>query len=193
MNVQDPQKVRAVLIDLLHKSLVHYNHGALLCQDVNVARVTSWVHAESFKGTPGIFDDNDAELTKKLKETITQSDQLLKLGLAGPSRQGGGGGGGHKGSQGSGKGGKGKKGGKKGEEVKHCFHCRQKVNILPVFFPQESSSIFFSGTHAPSMPLMAWEWWWKGWTRQEVRPGSWQERLSITTLYNFIPHILFLI
>ncbi len=85
-NIVDPERIRGVLIDLLHQSLAHYTSGALPCQDVNVARESSWETAESFKGTPGIFDDNDEEMMKKLKETITQSDHLLKLGLAGPSR-----------------------------------------------------------------------------------------------------------
>ena len=80
-DLQDPQKVRDVLTDVLHKSLTHFQHGNLLMQDVNVARVSSWVHAESMKGTPGIFEENDLELTKMLKETISQSDNLLKLGL----------------------------------------------------------------------------------------------------------------
>ncbi len=39
------------------------------------------------KGASGIFEENDVELTKKLMETISQSDNLLKLGLGCTGRQ----------------------------------------------------------------------------------------------------------
>ena len=60
-------------MDLYHKGVTHFQHGALLKQDVNVARVSSWIVADSMKRAPGIFEDNDPELVKKLKETLSQS------------------------------------------------------------------------------------------------------------------------
>ncbi len=149
---------------------------------VLVLRVTILVHAESFKGTPGIFDDNDAELT---------SDQLLKLGLAGPSSRGGGGGGGHKGGQGSGKGGKGK-GGEKGDEAKHCFHCHQKVNISPVSFPRNLHPFSSQGHMRPQCPL------WQGNGGGKGGPGKKSGNADAgkndySPFLNFIPHILYLI
>ena len=75
--------MRAVLVDLYNQGVAHHQHSALLKQDVCVAKVTSWTVAESMKGAPGIFEDNDPEQTKKLKETLTQSDSLLKLGIGG--------------------------------------------------------------------------------------------------------------
>ena len=82
-DLQNPDKVRAVLTDLLQKGIAHFQHGMLLKQDVNVARVSSWLLAESMKGAPGIFEHNDPELTKKLNETMSQSESLIKLGLRG--------------------------------------------------------------------------------------------------------------
>ena len=88
-DLSDPERVRAVLIDLDNKWVAHHQHGALLKQDVCVAKVSSWVVAESMKGVPGIFEDNDPELVKKLKETLQQSDALLKLGIGGGVHRGG--------------------------------------------------------------------------------------------------------
>ena len=73
---------------MVQKGLTHFQHGTLLKQDVNVARVSSWLHAESMKSAPRICKENDVELTKKLKETISQSDSLLKLGQGGNLRLG---------------------------------------------------------------------------------------------------------
>ena len=89
-DLSDPVKVRAVLTDLLQKGMNHFQHDTLLKQDVNVVRVSSWLIAESMKGAPGIFEENDPELTKKLKETMAQSDSLIKLGLGGRAGLGGG-------------------------------------------------------------------------------------------------------
>ena len=148
-DLEDPTKVRAVLTDVLQKSLAHFQHGNLLMQDVNVARVSSWLHAESMKGAPGIFEENDVELTKKLKETISQSDNLLKLGLGGTACQGGraGGGGGGQGGPGKGKGkGKGKGGKGKGSlEHQRCFHCKQKVSFCLFFFSAGFQCFFHQG------------------------------------------------
>ena len=69
-DLSDLTKVRAVLVDYYNKSVTHYQHGALLKQDICAAKVSSWVVAESMKGAPGIFEDNDPELVKKLKETV---------------------------------------------------------------------------------------------------------------------------
>ena len=133
---QDPQwdlsdlsKVRATLTDLYKKDVAHFQHGSLLKQDVSVAQATSWTVAESMKGTSGIFEHNDEELTKKLKETVSQSDSLLKLGIGGAVHRGGHGGG--RGGQGprNPRGGK-KKGGNKGNKCPQhlrCFHCKKKV------------------------------------------------------------------
>ena len=133
-DLSDPAKVRAVLMELYHKGVTHFQHGALFKQDVDVARVSSWVVAESIKGAHRIFEDNDPELVKKLKETLSQNDALLKLGICGRvlgSRGGAGGGGGGQargGRQGSnkGRGGKGA-GGSRDNSHLRCFHCRQKV------------------------------------------------------------------
>ena len=74
--------------------MTHFQHGALIKQDVNIARVTSWLMAESMKGAPGIFVENDPELKKILKETMSQSDSLIKLSIGGRASHGGGSGGG---------------------------------------------------------------------------------------------------
>ena len=151
LDATDPAKVKGVLETLLNQSLTHYQLGALTCQDVNIARVSSWVTAESFKGTPGIFDRNDEELTKKLKETIMQNDSLLKLGLMGAGR-GGGGRGGSGGGQGSGKGGKGKQAKGKGKKEKRCFHCRSTVYFSPVSFSGSSPDWLFQAHLRPQCP-----------------------------------------
>ena len=70
-------------MELYQKGVVHFQHGSLLKQGINVARVSSWLVAESMKGAPGIFEDNDPKLVKKLKETLSQNDALLKLGIGG--------------------------------------------------------------------------------------------------------------
>ena len=41
------------------------------------------------KDAPGIFEHNNVELRKKLKETMSQSDSLIKLGLGGRAHLGG--------------------------------------------------------------------------------------------------------
>ena len=92
-DLSDLAKVRATLTDLYNKSVAHYQHGVLLKQDICAANATSWVVAESMKGTPGIFEENDEVLTKKLKETLQQSDSLLKLGIGGSVYRRGSGGG----------------------------------------------------------------------------------------------------
>ena len=99
-DLTDLNKVRATLTDLYNKDVALFQHGSLLKQDICVAQVSSWTVAESMKGTPGIFEQNDEELTKKLKETLTQSDSLLKLGIGGAVHRGGHGGG--RGGQGQG-------------------------------------------------------------------------------------------
>ena len=128
-DLSDLERVRAVLVDLYNQGVAHHQHSALLKQDVCVAKVTSWTVAESMKGAPGIFEDNDTELVKKLKETLQQSDSLLKLGIGGSVYRGGSGGGGGKGRgprKGPGKGRGGKQGGKDASHLRY-FHCRQKV------------------------------------------------------------------
>ena len=82
-DLTDLSRVRATLNDLFAKDVSHYQHGSLLKQDICVAQVSSWVAAESMRGAPGIFEENDEMLTKKLKETLAQSDSLLKLGIGG--------------------------------------------------------------------------------------------------------------
>ena len=129
-DLSDLSKVRAVLVDYYNRSVTHYQHGDLLKQDICAAKVSSWVVAESMKGAPGIFEHNDLELTKKLKETLSQSDSLLKLGIGGGVHKGGHGGGGGARGQGPRRAkGKGGRGGKKGKDPSHlrCFHCKKKV------------------------------------------------------------------
>ena len=144
-DLSDLSKVRATLTDLYYKDVSHYQHGSLLKQDICVAQVSSWVVAESMKGTPGIFEENDEMLTKKLKETLTQSDSLLKLGIGGAVYRGGQGGG--RGAQGQGprnpKGGKGR-GAKKAKNPQHlrCFHCKKKVFSRWIFPDLNSISCF---------------------------------------------------
>ena len=62
----DSNKVRAVLNDVLQKGPAHFQHGILLMQDVNVVRVSSWLHAESMNGAPGFFEENNVEQTVRL-------------------------------------------------------------------------------------------------------------------------------
>ena len=92
-DLSDPERVRTVLVDFYNLAVAHHQHAALLKTDVCVAKVTSWTVAESMKGAPGIFEDNDTELVKKLKETLQQSDSLLKLGIGGSVYRRGSGGG----------------------------------------------------------------------------------------------------
>ena len=125
-DLSDPDKVRDVLMDLYQKGVTHFQHGSLLKQDVNVARVSSWLMAESMKGSPGIFEENDPELTKWLKETMSQSDALIKFGIGGRASGQGGRSGGGGSRQGRGPKGKGAK--PKGDNSHlRCFVCRKKV------------------------------------------------------------------
>ena len=158
-DLSDLSKVRATLTDLYYKSVTHYQHGSLLKQDICAAQVSSWVVAESMKGAPGIFEENDELLTKKLKETLQQSDSLLKLGIGGAVHRGGQGGG--RGAQGQGprksKGGKGR-GGKKGKDASHlrCFHCKKKVFSRWIFSAAETIFLF-SGSSQTELSCLAWE------------------------------------
>ena len=158
-DLSDPEKVRAVLMDLYNKGVSHHQHGALLKQDVCVAKVSSWVVADSMKGAPGIFEDNDPELVKKLKETLQQSDAQLKLGIGGGVHRGGSGEGGGGRGHGARKGpGKGRGGNQGGEDSSHlrCFHCRQNVfsffRCLLLLQP-----FLFSGTSEDTVPKVARE------------------------------------